>query len=555
MGTTVFISYSHDSDAHKETVLGFSERLRRDGFVTSLDQYVNGTPAEGWPRWMQDQVDNASFVLIFCTETYYRRFRGHERPGVGKGADWEGRLITQELYDDCSQSAKFVPILIDSDCEPYIPEPLRGRTFYTLTKESYESLCDFLNGVAGFEPGPVGPPEKKKRTTAWPLEFHDFKTTKPGLELGGDQPTNPPELAPGTLGNQLAKLILGILPHLGKCTGKVRLIAGCKRIHDHLHELLQHVIRPLREEVLSLWAREGKLTGAVERRIGKYMKRAANQETAIRLGADSISPEHRVFHDSIHKLVKWLQWLNAEFDSSDSQVSMAEFTEHLEEFTQVVQDVFTEADQSMTMEESDLRGCYLELRGKLEETRQKCNLKPSDNRRLKQELEKVQANRERVQESLAAHHQWQDAHDTLHELDGFRETDCFGKRLAHYCKFALPDKLHRLVADELSKAENEQVAGTGTIQAGCAASVQSDSSRSSQDCLHPCSLFIDRLKLLKERLEGLRDTGRAAAFDDMRIPFFDAFYCVDKRTLIEVEGAEKRATDLEGWLHRLAMQE
>ena len=99
----VFISYSHDSDEHRARVLGLSERLRNDGVETRLDQYVPGTPAQGWPRWMLDQLDWAEFVLVVCTESYYRRFRGHESPGVGKGVDWEGALITQEIND--AQSA------------------------------------------------------------------------------------------------------------------------------------------------------------------------------------------------------------------------------------------------------------------------------------------------------------------------------------------------------------------------------------------------------------------------------------------------------------------
>src|SRR5437667_456356 len=97
--TKVFVSYSHDSDEHRDRVLGLSERLRDDGIETLLDRYVNGTPAEGWPRWMLNQLDDAKFVLVVCTETYYRRFRGHEVPGKGKGADWEGALITQEIYE------------------------------------------------------------------------------------------------------------------------------------------------------------------------------------------------------------------------------------------------------------------------------------------------------------------------------------------------------------------------------------------------------------------------------------------------------------------------
>jgi hypothetical protein len=70
--TAVFISYSHDSDEHRKQVLALSERLRLDGIETLLDQYVNGTPPEGWPRWMMNQLDAADYVLVICTETYSR---------------------------------------------------------------------------------------------------------------------------------------------------------------------------------------------------------------------------------------------------------------------------------------------------------------------------------------------------------------------------------------------------------------------------------------------------------------------------------------------------
>ena len=68
---TVFISYSHDSEEHREKVLALSERLREDGIETILDQYVNGSPPGGWPRWMLDQLDTADSVIVVCTEIYY----------------------------------------------------------------------------------------------------------------------------------------------------------------------------------------------------------------------------------------------------------------------------------------------------------------------------------------------------------------------------------------------------------------------------------------------------------------------------------------------------
>lgn len=170
--TTVFISYSHDSDEHRKRVLALSERLRMDGIETLLDQYVNGTPPEGWPRWMMNQLDDANFVLVVCTETYYRRFRGHEVPGKGKGVDWEGALITSDLYAARSQSLKFVPVFLSSVVEEYIPDPLRAGTHYALASESgYQRLYDFLLQQAGVEPGPVGTPKTRTRQKGTALTF------------------------------------------------------------------------------------------------------------------------------------------------------------------------------------------------------------------------------------------------------------------------------------------------------------------------------------------------------------------------------------------------
>lgn len=176
----IFISYTHDSDEHRERVLELSERLRRDGIETMLDQYINGAPQEGWPRWMLNQLDWADFVLVVCTETYYRRFRGQEVPGKGKGADWEGALITQEIYDSRSATLKFVPLLFTSDDEKFIPEPLRATTYYSPTSENaYHALYDFLLGQSGVEPGAIGEVKLRPRRKARPLTFSESATAEP----------------------------------------------------------------------------------------------------------------------------------------------------------------------------------------------------------------------------------------------------------------------------------------------------------------------------------------------------------------------------------------
>ncbi|AGA90131.1 SEFIR domain-containing protein [Thioflavicoccus mobilis 8321] len=180
----VFISYSHDSEAHRERVLGLSERLRQDGIQTILDRYVNGTPPEGWPRWMLNRLDEAGRVLLICTPTYYRRFRGHEEPGKGKGVDWEGAIVTQEVYDARSETTRFIPVLFDPADETCIPEPLRSHTRHCLGSEhDYQGLYDAILEQSGVAPGELGPIKRKERRRAAPLTFAD---TKP-----------PPAAAPG----------------------------------------------------------------------------------------------------------------------------------------------------------------------------------------------------------------------------------------------------------------------------------------------------------------------------------------------------------------------
>ncbi|HWB05663.1 MAG TPA: TIR and AAA domain-containing protein [Verrucomicrobiales bacterium] len=172
MSCKVFISYSHDSDEHRARVLGLSERLRADGIETVLDQYVNGAPEQGWPRWMLDQLDAADWVILVSSETYYRRFRGREVPGKGKGVDWEGALITQEIYDSRSRTLRFVPVLFPGATPACIPEPLRSVTHYMLSsEEAYGSLYDFLLKQAGVEAGPVGSLKTKPRRKGSPITF------------------------------------------------------------------------------------------------------------------------------------------------------------------------------------------------------------------------------------------------------------------------------------------------------------------------------------------------------------------------------------------------
>ena len=148
----VFISYSHDSPEHEKRVAALAERLRSQGIDCIIDQYIS-TPAEGWPRWMVNQIEWADFVLVVATETYERRFRGHEERGKGLGAQWEGAISTQQLYNENGNNLKFVPIVFASSDVVFIPLVLQGATWYNVASEdSYHKLFSYLTGQSPYKP-------------------------------------------------------------------------------------------------------------------------------------------------------------------------------------------------------------------------------------------------------------------------------------------------------------------------------------------------------------------------------------------------------------------
>ena len=75
----VFISYSNDSDEHADHVLALADALCVNGIDVILDRYVHPAPAEGWPSWMEQNLEAAKFVLMVCTENYRRRVMAREQ--------------------------------------------------------------------------------------------------------------------------------------------------------------------------------------------------------------------------------------------------------------------------------------------------------------------------------------------------------------------------------------------------------------------------------------------------------------------------------------------
>ncbi len=156
--TRVFISYSHDSGEHRARVRRLADQLRYEGVDAWLDQYSEVPPPLNWPEWMHAQVSDARFVLAICTEPYRRRVEGREEDGRGRGARWEGAILTQSLYEHQSgDSVKFIPVVFHEEDHEHVPYFLRGTTHYVVEPDRAESLENLLRHLKN-RPLVVPPP-------------------------------------------------------------------------------------------------------------------------------------------------------------------------------------------------------------------------------------------------------------------------------------------------------------------------------------------------------------------------------------------------------------
>jgi hypothetical protein len=170
----VFISYSHDSEAHKLRIRELADRLRDEGVDCDIDQYPGGGRT-GWPEWMRDRISWADFVIVACTEEYLAKATNARK----SGARWESLIITQELYEAGGHNEKYVPVIFSSQDESYIPPWLQPYTHYDL---SIDGRYDDMYRVITDQPAVLRPPLGPVRV----LNPLDLSESDDALEAGAE---------------------------------------------------------------------------------------------------------------------------------------------------------------------------------------------------------------------------------------------------------------------------------------------------------------------------------------------------------------------------------
>ena len=167
--TTAFISYSWDSDEHKDWVRRLAERIRSDGVDAKLDQWETA-PGDQLTEFMERGVRDHDFVLIVCTPKY--RLRSGSREG---SVGYEGDVMTAEVITDGNQR-KFIPIWRKGQWKDAAPSWLAGKYRIDLSGDPYdeEQYADLIKTAPW-------------RTAAAPAPSNRVKTEESAPALRGCQ--------------------------------------------------------------------------------------------------------------------------------------------------------------------------------------------------------------------------------------------------------------------------------------------------------------------------------------------------------------------------------
>lgn len=132
----VFISYSHDSQAHKEWTMNFAVRLRNSGVDAILDQWEL-RPGDDIPHFMERNLATADRVLMVCTEPYVHKANAG-RGGVG----YEKMIVTADLMRSI-ESNKVIPIIRQNGGH-LVPTFLSSKYFIDFSGDELEYAFDEL---------------------------------------------------------------------------------------------------------------------------------------------------------------------------------------------------------------------------------------------------------------------------------------------------------------------------------------------------------------------------------------------------------------------------
>lgn len=207
----VFISYTHEDQAHKAWVASLATDLRRNHVDAILDQWEMRLGGD-LPLFMEKGIRESQRVLLICTPTFARK----ANEGQG-GVGYERLVVTGELAKKID-TEKFICVLRCGDRDDAIPTFAQSRLFVDFRKdEEYDAAFDKL--LRDIHNAPI---EAKPPLGANPFERETQRSTASLPRVTADERESAVELA------QRAAEILRARDFLGWR----KLVRDTRRKHD-----------------------------------------------------------------------------------------------------------------------------------------------------------------------------------------------------------------------------------------------------------------------------------------------------------------------------------
>lgn len=126
----VFISYSWDSQEHKDWVKKFASDLMGHGVNVVLDQW-DVRLGDDLPFFMEQGLCKSHLVICICSENYVKKANS-ARGGVG----YEKRILTADMISDSSRRY-IIPVIRNNSGREKLPTFLSGLLYEDFDSEDY----------------------------------------------------------------------------------------------------------------------------------------------------------------------------------------------------------------------------------------------------------------------------------------------------------------------------------------------------------------------------------------------------------------------------------
>jgi hypothetical protein len=160
----VFVSYAHESAAHKEQVRALATLLRDSGLETVLDAWAADT-RQDWYSWAIRELTDADFVVVVASARYRASGDGSGPSTENRGVQSEAALLRELVYGDRQAwLPKVLPVLLPGHGVDEIPLFLQPFTAsrYEVTSVTPEGAGELLR-VLLHRPGLPAPPPSTPR--------------------------------------------------------------------------------------------------------------------------------------------------------------------------------------------------------------------------------------------------------------------------------------------------------------------------------------------------------------------------------------------------------